>query len=126
MRLLLDTSTFLWGLRAPERLSRVASREISKATAECELSVVSITEMAIKQMRGTLRFLPSDVEAGIADLRLRVLPFTGEHAMKMFEVGAHHGDPFDRQLIAQALAEKIPIVTCDEYFERYQGLKIIW
>ena len=126
MRLLLDTSTFLWALREPRRLSRVASREMSKATAECQLSVVSINEMAVKQMRGALRFLPSDVDAGIAQLGLQVLPFAKEHAMKMFEVGAHHGDPFDRQLIAQALSEDIPIVSCDGAFERYQGLKIIW
>jgi len=126
MRLLLDTSTFLWALRAPERLSRAVSKEISKPSAQCELSVVSINEMAIKQIRGTLRFLPSDLEAGIAQLGLHVLPFAKEHAMKMFEVGSHHGDPFDRQLIAQALAEGIPIATCDEAFERYQGLKVIW
>lgn len=99
---------------------------MSKATAERELSVVSINEMAIKQIRGTLRFLPGDVEEGIARLGLRILPFAKEHAMKMFEVGAHHGDPFDRQLIAQALAEDMPIVTCDEAFERYQGLRVIW
>lgn len=126
MRLLLDTSTFLWALRTPERLSRRASREMSKAAAECELSVVSINEIAIKHLRGTLRFLPSDLDAGIAQLRLHVLPFVTEHAIKMFEVGGHHGDPFDKQLIAQALAEDIPIVTCDEVFERYQGLKVIW
>jgi len=99
---------------------------MSRATAECELSAVSINEMAIKQIRGNLKFLPSDVEAGIADLRLRVLPFTKEHAMKMFEVPLHHNDPFDRQLIAQALAEDIAIVTPDTAFERYQDLKVLW
>jgi PIN domain nuclease of toxin-antitoxin system len=44
----------------------------------------------------------------------------------MFNLPWHHADPFDRQLIAQALAEKIPIVTCDASFNLYQGLKIIW
>lgn len=126
MRLLLDTSTFIWALRAPERLSRAASKAISRATAECELSAVSINEMAIKQVRGTLKFLPNDIETGITDLRLRVLPFTKDHAMKIFELPLHHTDPFDRQLIAQALAEDMPIVTCDEAFERYQGLQVIW
>jgi PIN domain nuclease of toxin-antitoxin system len=126
MRLLLDTSTFLWALRAPERLSRTASREMSKAAAESELSVVSISEIAIKHLRGTLSFFPRELEMGIAQLRLRVLPFGREHAIKMYEVGGQHRDPFDKQLIAQALAEDIPIVTCDEAFERYQGLKVIW
>ena len=36
------------------------------------------------------------------------------------------GDPFDRQIIAQALSEKIPVVTPDEKFRLYSGLKIIW
>jgi len=46
--------------------------------------------------------------------------------MRMFEAGAHHGDPFDRELIAQALAEDMPIVSSDRAFERYRGLRIIW
>jgi len=57
---------------------------------------------------------------------LRILPFAKEHAMRMFEAGAHHGDPFDRELIAQALAEDMPIVSSDRAFERYRGLRIIW
>jgi PIN domain nuclease of toxin-antitoxin system len=38
----------------------------------------------------------------------------------------HHADPFDRQIIAQALAESIPVVTCDEKFRAYKGIKVIW
>ena len=99
---------------------------MSKATAECELSAISINEIAIKHLRGTLTFLPSDVDAGIAQLGLRILPFAREHAMKMFEVDVHHGDPFDRELIAQALAEDMPIITYDQMFGRYRGLRLIW
>jgi PIN domain nuclease of toxin-antitoxin system len=44
----------------------------------------------------------------------------------MFEVPAHHGDPFDRQIIAQALSEKIPIMTSDEKFSLYKGLRVVW
>jgi PIN domain nuclease of toxin-antitoxin system len=38
----------------------------------------------------------------------------------------HHTDPFDRQIIAQALSEEIPIVTCDEKFRLYEELQVIW
>jgi PIN domain nuclease of toxin-antitoxin system len=44
----------------------------------------------------------------------------------LFDLPLHHADPFDRPIIAQALAEKIPIVTCDEKFSLYKGLKLIW
>jgi PIN domain nuclease of toxin-antitoxin system len=46
--------------------------------------------------------------------------------MQLFDLPVHHGDPFDRQIIAQALVEEIPIVTADEAFRLYHGLKVIW
>jgi PIN domain nuclease of toxin-antitoxin system len=44
----------------------------------------------------------------------------------LFELPRHHGDPFDRQIIAQALSEKIPVVTSDQKFGLYKGLRVIW
>jgi len=52
-----------------------------------------------------------------------VLPYTAEHAIRLFHMPLHHADPFDRQIIAQALAESIPVVTCDEKFRAYKGDK---
>ena len=126
MRVLLDTSTFLFAMESPTKLSMAAKRVFSKHSVERELSTVSILEFAVKRATGKFTFTPADLQKGIDDLELRVLHLSEAHAMKMFEVPAHHPDPFDRQLIAQALAEDIPIVTCDEAFERYQGLKVIW
>ena len=103
-----------------------AKRVFSKPSVERELSVISILEMAVKWATGKFTLTPADIQKGIDDLELRVLQLSAEHAMKMFEVPAHHPDPFDRQLIAQALAEDIPIVTCDAGFERYHGLRVIW
>lgn len=57
---------------------------------------------------------------------MRVLPYTAEHAYALFDLPPHRGDRFDRQIIAQALAEGIPIVTADEAFRLYDGLKVIW
>jgi len=68
--------------------------------------------------------LPELIKA--EDLKLRVLPYTGRHAYQLFGLPLHHSDPFDRQIIAQALAENIPVVTPDEKFSLYKGLKIIW
>ena len=126
MRLILDTVTFIWAVSAPERLSRAAMSALRKATAVREISVVSLTEIAVKQTRGKLTFGQADAMAGVADLRLRVLPYAAEHAFRLFELPAHHGDPFDRQIIAQALVENIPVVTPDEAFNLYEGVKVVW
>ena len=126
MRLILDTVTFMWAVSSPERLSRAAMSALRKETAVREISVVSLTEIAIKQIRRKLTFGKADAIAGVADLRLRVLPYAADHAFRLFDLPAHHADPFDRQIIAQALAENVPVVTPDEAFSLYEGLKVVW
>ena len=126
MRLILDTVTFIWAVSTPERLSRAAMSALRKATAVREISVVSLTEIAVKQTRGNLTFGTAEAMAGVADLRLRVLPYAAEHAFRLFDLPTHHADPFDRQIIAQALMENIPVVTPDEAFNLYEGLKVVW
>ena len=126
MRLILDTVTFIWAASAPERLSRAAMSALRKGTAVREISVVSLTEIAVKQTRGKLTFSNADAMAGIADLRLRILPYAAEHAFRLFDLPTHHADPFDRQIIAQALVENIPVVTPEEAFKFYEGLNVVW
>jgi len=126
MRLLLDTVTFLWAVTSPERLSRRAMAALRNPAAVREISVISVSEIAIKHARGKLTIGKEDLNAGAADLRLRILPYTAEHALRLFDLPVHHADPFDRQIIAQALCEDIPVVTCDETFRLYKGLKVFW
>jgi PIN domain nuclease of toxin-antitoxin system len=126
MRLLLDTVTFIWAVRAPERLSRAAMSALRKESAVREISVVSLNEIAVKQTRGKLAFSKADVIAGIDDLRLRILPYAAAHALRLLDLPTHHADPFDRQIIAQALEENVTVVTPDEAFELYAGLKLVW
>jgi PIN domain nuclease of toxin-antitoxin system len=126
MRLILDTVAFIWAVSTPERLSRAAIAALRKSTAVRELSVVSLTEIAVKQTRGKLAFSKSDATTGVADLQVRLLPYSAEHAFRLFDLPAHHADPFDRQIIAQALAEDLAVVTPDEAFHLYEGLKVVW
>jgi PIN domain nuclease of toxin-antitoxin system len=126
VRLLLDTATFIYAVEAPERLSKRANSVLQSAENILELSAISITEIAIKAALGKLRLTAAIARQAIQDLDIRILPYTGDHALRLFELPLHHGDPFDRQIIAQALAEKIPVVTPDEKFRLYSGLKIIW
>lgn len=90
------------------------------------MSSVSLTEIAIKKTLGKLNISAEDARQAIQDMDIRVLPFTADHAFRLFELPAHHRDPFDRQIIAQAFAEGIPIVTSDDKFSLYKGLRLIW
>ena len=126
MRLLLDTATFLWAISSPERISRTAMSALKNDTAMREISAISLSEIAIKQNAGKLSFSKQDVLQGIADLHLRVLAYTAEHALGLFGLPLHHRDPFDRQIIAQAMAENISVVTGDRMFRLYKGLAVVW
>lgn len=126
MRLLLDTVTFIWALDSPGLLSKKAFAALADNANGRELSTISLSEIAIKHSIGKLQLGREDALAGIADLQLRVLPYTAEHAYHLFGLPLHHNDPFDRQIIAQALAEKTPVVTPDDKFRLYKGIKVIW
>ena len=126
MRLLLDTVTFIWAVSSPERISKKAMRSLQHSQARLEMSSISLSEIAIQQALGKLNLSAQDAMTGIADLKLRVLPYTGDHAFHLFDLPHHHSDPFDRQIIAQALAESIPVVTSDEKFKLYSDLEVIW
>ena len=126
MRILLDTVTFLWAVSSPERLSRAAASALADPKNLREISAISFSEIAIKQGRGKLTFAKEDLAQGVAELQLRVLPYTATHAYGLFDLPLHHGDPFDRQIIAQALAEDIPVVTSDRVFRLYEGLRVVW
>ena len=126
MRLILDTVTFIWAVSSPQRLSRAAMAALRKETTVREISVVSLAEIAVKQISGKLEIGKGDAVAGVADLRLRVLPYAARHGFRLFDLPAHHADPFDRQIIAQALVENVPVVTPDEAFSLYEGLKVVW
>src|SRR2546429_131166 len=130
MRLLLDTVAFIWAMTSADRISNKAMAALRSEATLREISVVSLSEVAIKQSIGKLRIGKDEVLTGIADLRLRVLPYTANHALHLFDLPAHHGDPFDRQIIAQALCEKIAVLTSDQKFRTaifsHRAWAMIW
>ncbi|MGA8617254.1 MAG: type II toxin-antitoxin system VapC family toxin, partial [Candidatus Sulfotelmatobacter sp.] len=123
MRLLLDTVVLIYAVESPERLSRRAAAALQNPANILEFSAVSVTEMAIKNALGKLNISAAITKQALDDLGIRVLPHTGEQALHLFDLPLHHADLFDRQIIAQALFEKIAVVTPDEEFRLYKGLR---
>lgn len=126
MRLLLDTAVLIFAVEAPDRLSRRAAAALKNPENARELSSISLAEIAVKSNLGKLSMSGPLARQALDDLDVRVLPFTSDHAFRLFELPDHHRDPFDRQIIAQALSEDIAVVTPDRQFSTYKGLKLIW
>jgi len=126
MRLLLDTAALIYAVEAPERLSKKAAAMVRDPENTLELSAVSLVEIAIKSSVGKLRLESETVRRAIEELGVRVLPFTASVAFALFNLPVLHRDPFDRQIISQALLEDIPVLTSDQVFKRYKGLRVIW
>lgn len=128
MNYLLDTGVWLWSLWEPERLPRQARRIVADAAEQVFLSAVTAWEIAIKAAAGKLK-LPeppgSYVPSRMVMQGLRPLPISHQHALAAHELPAHHRDPFDRLLIAQALLEELTILTSDQDFKKY-AVPIVW
>jgi PIN domain nuclease of toxin-antitoxin system len=126
VRLLLDTAVLIYAVESPERLSKRAANALTNTANILELSAISLVEIAIKSTIGKLKLSADVARQALENLDIRILPYTADHAFELFTLPTHHADPFDRQIIAQALAEQIPVITPDEAFQLYKDLKIIW
>lgn len=123
MTLLLDTHVILWWQRDDRRLGRAARRAIAEADIVW-VSAVSGWEVAIKIALGRLRLdEPFSVLVGADDFT--ELPMTLAHTSRLQQLPPHHGDPFDRMLVAQALTERATIVSHDRALESY-GVPMVW
>ncbi|GDX80704.1 twitching motility protein PilT [Deltaproteobacteria bacterium] len=121
MRLLLDTHAALWAVSEPDALS-VSAREAIVGAEEIRLSVVSPWELVIKSALGKL-VLHRTVEDIWRELErefaAQTLAVTLAHVLEVGRLAPHHGDPFDRLLIAQARVEGLTMVTRDRVFADY-------
>jgi PIN domain nuclease of toxin-antitoxin system len=124
MRLLLDTNAFLWWRDESGRLPVKVRDEISDPNNNVVVSIVSFWEISIKRGLGKLRFL-EDFEEVMEEEQFDLLTVNYAHLRILERLPHHHGDPFDRLLIAQCINEHLPVATSDRAFLRY-GIGVLW
>lgn len=122
---LLDTSTFLWALGSPERLSPRARRRVD--AGENIVSIATYWEVVIKTQKGllTIADLATWWRRATELLAARVLPIRASHVTALAALPMLHKDPFDRILIAQAVAEGLDFVTNNEPIGEYP-VRTVW
>jgi PIN domain nuclease of toxin-antitoxin system len=122
---LLDTSTVIWALTDPKRISKPARAALE--TGPLVLSVASYWEVVIKARKGLLRLADPVTWWARASALLggTVLSIRVRHVSALHGLPEIHNDPFDRILIAQASAEGLALVTLDEQIRRY-AIRTVW
>jgi PIN domain nuclease of toxin-antitoxin system len=124
VRLLIDSHAFLWWAEASPALSTAARDAITDPANEVLISMAALWELTIKQSSGKLT-LPADLEVMVTSQGFSVLSVSFVHLRRIGTLPRHHRDAFDRMMIAQALAEGIPIASGDRIFAAY-GVQIVW
>lgn len=122
MKLLLDTHTFLWFITGNLRLSTKARLLIEDAANDKFVSIVSLWEIALKFSLGKL-ILTDDFDVLFPNQLIvngfTELPIETKHFYEVVKMPFHHRDPFDRLIIAQAISEKMSVISIDSVFDQY-------
>ncbi|MCF0060932.1 type II toxin-antitoxin system VapC family toxin [Dyadobacter chenwenxiniae] len=129
MNYLIDTHILLWHSDDNQKLSHQVTLELNSSSASLYVSHATYWEMAIKKGLGKL-----DLNVPISEFRkmamrnsFHSLSFDNEHYDVLEQLPLLHADPFDRMIIAQAIAERLTIITQDKKFALYQNLvPILW
>ena len=128
MRILLDTHVFLWLADSPGGLSATAASIVTDNSNEVFLSIVSIWELQIKVGTGKLDLsvpLRQMVREQTDTNNIQALPIEADHIYALEGLPQIHKDPFDRLLIAQSIAETLPLLSSYSKFSGYPAT-VIW
>jgi PIN domain nuclease of toxin-antitoxin system len=128
MKLLLDTHSLIWFFAGNDKLSNRVRNLMEDIDQQKLISLASVWEMAIKQSKGRLTLglrLEDYIQSKLNLEDFELLPIQLNHLEIISTLPFYHSDPFDRLLIAQAIAEKLPILSRDSAFDAYQ-VKRIW
>jgi PIN domain nuclease of toxin-antitoxin system len=123
MKLLLDTHLLLWAAADSDRLSSEAEALIADPGNDLLFSAASLWEIIIKRTvgRADFRVDPRLLRRSLLDNGYLELPIESEHVMAVESLPAIHSDPFDRILVAQAIIERVTLITSDRTVAQYSG-----
>jgi PIN domain nuclease of toxin-antitoxin system len=124
MKILLDTRILFWWFYAIARLPELAREQILAAET-VYVSSASILEMAVKGRLKKIVVDPMRLAQSIKTSGFQELPVTAKHATTVASLPAHHSDPFDRLLIAQAMSEPLHLITTDAKLKPYSELVVL-
>ncbi len=124
MRLLLDTHILLWALAGDRRLGKAEALLLDPANTVM-VSTASYLELAIKISQGKIDVAIPEIRAAVVESGFKELPVNGSHAEILAGLPWRHKDPFDRILVAQALAEPLRLVTADVQVAGYSDTVIL-
>lgn len=116
---LLDTHVFIWWIEGNSRIDKKVKSLIENSKGEVFISMASIWEMAIKISIGKLK-LKNSIDKTINKARFEVLNISLSHALQIIKLPLIHKDPFDRMLVAQAIAENMTLITDDPKVGKYK------
>ena len=119
MNLLLDTHVLLWAMDDDPSLSQEARAAITNGSNLVFVSAATAWEISIKKALGKLRVPAGDYLDELRRHRFTPLDITTEHALAVESLPPHHADPFDRMLVAQAMVERLTLVTHDARMKAY-------
>ena len=119
MNLLLDTHVLLWWLNDQPELSKKSRAAIAEGKNLVFVSAVVVWEIRIKEALGKLE-IPRNFRSVLESQPFEMLDMTVEHAHAVRDLPAHHRDPFDRMLVAQAKVEGFTLLTHDARLKKYK------
>jgi PIN domain nuclease of toxin-antitoxin system len=124
--LLLDTHVLVWALTSTAKLSRRAADGLTNEANRVLVSAVSAYEIEFKRDRSEeLGRAPPDLIETTQSMGFEWIDLTPGHCLAAGRLPRLHGDPFDRLLAAQALAENVSLVTADRQIRAY-GVPTLW
>ena len=124
MRLLVDTHLLLWRL-ADRPIPELAAELIRDPANRLFASAASLWEVSLKASLGKIEVTPGALVQALAKEGFEPLAVSWEHAVRIAELPMHHRDPFDRLLVAQSLAESMPLLTSNRALAAYGPMVMV-
>jgi PIN domain nuclease of toxin-antitoxin system len=118
MKIIIDTHIFLWALAAPYKITEAKRIELETLANTVYVSSITIAEIMIKSSIGKLNLNYDPVDMA-QQSGFELLDFQSQDALLLKDMPFHHKDPFDRMLIAQAMANEYHLMTEDSKFSAY-------